>query len=79
MLKNFFFVVVFFHALTLANSTVTVTVTYNSLPPNNAIQEATSDMLQYQDKTPPNSAVLVYKIVSLDAEHQPLGALNVYA
>ncbi len=32
----------------------------------------------YQDKTPPNSSVVFYKIVSLDAQNKPIGELNVY-
>ena len=32
----------------------------------------------YQDKTPPNSVVIFYKIVSLNAQNQPIGELNVY-
>lgn len=39
---------------------------------------STNSASTYQDKTPPNSVVLFYKIVSLDKLNQPIGELNVY-
>lgn len=39
---------------------------------------STTNSPTYQDKTPPNSIVYYYKIVSLDAQNQPIGELNVY-